>query len=197
MKKLFTLLSAIAIVTFARGQVPTYLHVGTPRGSRVSMVRWAVSEAHALGYEGVVIGVGTDQIQDPLKTDWSGFSETVNDALNCGLHIHLRLLQNVPVKAYSNGVYIGPSAWVTRYNSGVSWPQPFRPPLSVCPYIAALVWQRATDILHDACIAHGLDPSKWCSEELTNEPGIGGAGGPYYGDSFSTGVWPAGSQGTI
>jgi hypothetical protein len=150
-----------------------------------------------LGYEGVVIPIGTNQIQDPISTDWSGFAATVDDALKDGLKVHLRLLQNVPVKAYKNGVAIGPSAWVTRYNGGHSWTQPYRPPLTVCPFIAKLVWQRATDILYNACIANGLDPALYGSEELSNEPGIGGVGGPYAGDSFEKGIWPSGAEGTI
>ena len=178
-------------------QTPTYLHVPSPHGSKVSLARWAVQEAHQLGYEGVVIPIGTDEIQDPTKTDWSGFTQTVNDALANGLHVHLRLLQNVPVLAYQNGAPMGPSVWVTRYNKGVSWQKPFRPPLSVCPYIAQLIWQPATDILYKSCLAHNLNPTKYASEELANEPGIGGAGGPYAGSSFETASWPAGAEGTI
>ena len=178
-------------------QTPTYLHIPAPRGSRVSLARWAIHEAHLLAYEGVVVPVGTDQIQDPLTTDWSGFTATVNDALKDGLKVQLRLLQNVPVKAYQNGVYIGPTAWVTRYNAGQTWTQPFRPPLAVCPCIAKLVWQRATDILFQACIQNQLDPTLYASEELTNEPGIRGAGGAYSGESFGTGIWPNLPDGTI
>jgi hypothetical protein len=161
------------------------------------MAEWAVAEAQLLGYEGVVISAGTDEIQDPLSTDWSGFTDTVTQALRAHLKVHLRLLQNVPVTAYHNGIAMGPSAWVTRYNGGVSWSQPYRPPLAVCSYISKLVWQRATDILYNACVANHLDPSKVASEDLANEPGIGGAGGPYYGTSFSTGVWPTGAEGFI
>jgi hypothetical protein len=178
-------------------QTPSYLHVPAPRGARVNLARWAIQQAYALGYEGVVIPVGTDQIQDPLKTDWSGFTAAVNDALKDGLKVHLRLLQNVPVKAYLNGVCIGPTVWVTRYNTGQTWNQPFRPPLALCPWIAKLVWQKATDILYQACIQNQLDPTICASEELTNEPGIRGAGGAYTGDSFSSGSWPALPDGTI
>lgn len=197
MKKFLSALLAAAAAVLSHAQTPTYLHVPSPRGTRVESARWAVQQARALGYEGVVIPVGTDQIQDPLKTDWSGFSATVNDALTAGLRVHLRLLQNVPVKAYQNGVVVGQTAWVTRYNGGKTWSQPFRPPLTVCPFISKLVWQRATDILVDACAAHHLNPSLVASEELTNEPGIRGAGGSYFGSSFAEGVWPAGAEGSI
>lgn len=182
---------------YAFGQTPTYLHIPSPRGSRLPLARWAVQEAHLLGYDGVVVPVGTDQIEDPLSTDWSGFTAVVNDALSSGLKVHLRLLQNVPVKAYFNGVYVGPSAWVTRYNGGQTWSQPFRPPLAVCPWIAKLVWQKATDILYQACIQNELDPTLYAGEELTNEPGIRGAGGAYSGESFASGSWPNAPDGTI
>jgi hypothetical protein len=195
--KTVTLLFSLTSAAISFAQTPTYLHVPAPRGTRVQMARWAVQRADSLGYEGVVIPVGTDQIQDPLRTDWSGFSATVNDALDAGMKVHLRLLQNVPVRAYQNGVAVGPSAWVTRYNGGVSWSQPYRPPLAICPYISKLVWQRATDILYDACVARRLNPARYASEELANEPGIRGAGGAYFGDSFANAIWPAAPEGSI
>ncbi len=178
-------------------QTPSYLHIPAPRGPRVGLARWAVHEARSLGYEGVVIPVGTDQIEDPLATDWSGFTATVNEALADGLRVHLRLLQNVPVRAYRNGASVGPTVWVTRYNAGKTWGQPFRPPLAVCSWIAKLVWQRATDILWQACLQHQLDPTLYASEELANEPGVRGAGGAYSGDSFAVGTWPGAADGTI
>jgi len=197
MKKQIIILTAIAIASLGFPQTPTYLHVPAPRGTKVAAAQFAVAEASLLGYDGVVIPVGTDEIQDPLTTDWSGFAESVDEALRFRLKVHLRLLQNVPVRAFSNGVAIGPSAWVTRYNNGVTWNAPFRPPLSVCPYIAKLVWQRATDIACAECVNAGLNPVNYISEELTNEPCVGGAGGPYAGTSFATGVWPSLPQGTI
>src|SRR5580765_2151076 len=100
MKRIFSFLLCIASACVVYAQNASYLHIPSPRGTRVAAARWAVKEAHLLGYEGVVIPVGTDQIQDPLKTDWSGFIATVNDALDDGLRVHLRLLQNVPVRAY-------------------------------------------------------------------------------------------------
>ena len=194
-----SLLALCTLFSLAIAQTPSYLHVPAPRGSasRVALSRWAVSEAHQLGYEGVVIPIGTDSIQDPLSTDWSGFTATVNDALGDGLKVHLRLGQNVPVTAYANGIPTGATAWVTRYNAGKSWSTPMRPPLGVCPFISKLVWQKATDILYVACIAHQLDPTLYASEELTNEPGVKGAGGAYSGTSFSKGAWAQLPEGTI
>lgn len=178
------------------GQTPSYLHVPAAKG-RLQQALWCIDQAKALGYEGVVLPVGTNSIQDPDRTDWSAFESAVREAARLGLRLHLRLMQDVPVSTFSGGVRTGDSAWVTRFNGGVSWSTPFRPPLTVCAAIAQRVWQVALDRALAVYGSLGLAGPALISLEETNEPGVGGAGAAYSGTSTFASVSAAGAQGFI
>lgn len=174
----------------------SYFILPSPKERR-ALVLWGIAEAVRLGYEGVTFEIGTDAIQNPGTTDWGDFSTCVAAAAAAGLYLRLRGQLNVPRYAYSKGAVTGPSSWVTLYNSGVVWPEPFRPPIAVAKRIASLVWDRAWALAAAAYKAKGHDPLAYIPFEGANEPGIRGAGGAYSGSSFGSATWPSGPDGFI
>lgn len=200
--KLPLVLSLLALGGLAAAQTPTYLHIPAPKG-RQSLALWAIDQAKSNGYDGVVLPVGTDRIQNPdagYSVTWADFDACAKECARLRLRIFLRLLQNVPAYAYSNGVRIGPSAWATKYNGGKTWDTPNRPPAALWSLIPKKIWSPALGYVWNAYKAKGLDATAYIACELTNEPGIGGQGGPYVGSSkpsYPGSGWPSAPEGTI
>lgn len=156
----------------------SYLTLPTPKGAGLGQAVWGVGEAKKEGWDGILIGLGN--FADPDQIDLSGFDAVVRAAAKHRLRTHIRLLLPADANVETTGSALA-SVWATRYNSGIAWTQPYRPPRSVAIAVAKLVWQKAIDNAVQAYGAEGLKPADWISAEAANEPGIGGANGPALG----------------
>lgn len=131
--------------------------------------------AAANGYNGISVGIGLRSMSDPNKISVSGVRTLTREALARGLkYICFRLDQVVPAN----------QAWANKFNGGVIWNRLNRPPSGTWNTIAQM-WQVARNVAADECVKAGKDPATSLIFVLTNEPGIGGAGGPCY-DTWTT-----------
>lgn len=125
------------------------------------------------GYNGVSLGIGIQRFDDPAHVDLSGVKAVTRAAMQAKLkYICWRLDLKIPAT----------QAWANKYNGGRLWELPNRPPEGTWPRISQ-IWQAARDASAAECKKAGRDPSQVLSFVLTNEPGIGGLGGP------SKGAW--------
>lgn len=163
----------LAPLAFCQTARQIYLTAPDAEGKTLDAAIEVTRLAAQHGYNGVSLGIGIQRFEDPSHVDLSGVKAVTQAAMRAKLkYLCWRLDLKIPIT----------QAWADKYNGGRLWELPNRPPEGTWPRIAQ-IWQAVRDTSAAECKRAGRDPSQVLTFVLTNEPGIGGLGGP------SKGAW--------